>query len=389
MTEQQKRIVFISYSHQDTAFVSLFAGLLLHFDIQFWKDSKDIPVGGPILKSIYDGIKNTSHFCCIISSASVESRWVEEELSQAKHRSIDDPGLSLVPILIDPVEIPVYLKTHKVAHLENRDLSLDNPETIMILRAFGVEFRGEAPRIITGSKRKIFLQRCRQLRLIFTEFRDELDTFERHYEEYKRLSLVRPQIMVRTPGRRGFGEASSMLGPQFMANPAYSKAAIDKAHNRAANALMNLRQSALKQLKLIGMVRRAGKAAGVNMTGGLGGRLVPSDENLWGSLLDALDLARYVSETIYGKRVSIDDETDEAIDTIEDTEEEDELEDGDDDYTGEDEEQENLRSLSGVWWVSEKLPRWNVTLPRVEAALEGVIGILANWGNFDSDNWRA
>ncbi len=389
VTEQQKRIVFISYSHEDTAFVNLFAGLLLHFDIQFWKDSKDISVGGPILKSIYDGIKNTSHFCCIISSASVKSPWVEEELTYAKHRNIEDPSLSLVPILIDPVDIPDYIKTHKVAHLENRDLSLDNPETIMILRAFGVEFR-EKTRIITGPKRRIFLKRCRQLRLNFTEFRDWLDTFEKRYEEYKRLSLVRPQIMVRNPVRRGFGEASSMLGPQSIPNPAYNKWAIDRAHNGAANALMNLRQSALKQLKLIGMVRRAGEAAGVEMTGGLGGRLLPSDVNLWGSLVDALDLARYVSETIYGKRVSIEDEPDEPIDNIEAARDEDELEDGDD--TGEEEDseaQENLKSLSGVWWVSEKLPRWNATLPRVEAALEGVIGILANWGNFDSDNWRA
>ncbi len=81
MTNQPQRIVFISYSHVDTAFVNIFSSLLLNLNIQIWKDSKDLEIGSEILDRLNEAVKNASHFCCIISSSPVESLWVKRELN--------------------------------------------------------------------------------------------------------------------------------------------------------------------------------------------------------------------------------------------------------------------------------------------------------------------
>src|SRR5687768_1523457 len=169
MTNRTQRIVFISYSHDDTDFVNLFGSLLLHLDIQIWKDSKDLPIGSEILGSLYEAVKNASHFCCIISSSSVKSRWVKKELSYAKRRRLDGSDLAIVPILIDEVEIPDYVKSYRCARLASGTLSLDNPELIITLRTLGVDL-ADAPRIITGQKRRRLLGSCAALREIIIHF---------------------------------------------------------------------------------------------------------------------------------------------------------------------------------------------------------------------------
>ena len=41
-------LVFISYSHRDSEFVNRLAALLISYDLNVWKDSKDLPIGGNI-----------------------------------------------------------------------------------------------------------------------------------------------------------------------------------------------------------------------------------------------------------------------------------------------------------------------------------------------------
>lgn len=68
MAAANARTVFISYSHADAHFADSLAAALSGFGLNVWKDDKDIAIGGNILKSIYDGIRTASHFCCIIST---------------------------------------------------------------------------------------------------------------------------------------------------------------------------------------------------------------------------------------------------------------------------------------------------------------------------------
>lgn len=396
MTEQKKRIVFISYAHADSDFVNLFASLLLNFNIRFWLDSKDIPVGGEILDNIYEGIKGTSHFCCIISSSSVKSAWVKEELKFAKHRSLRDKSLALVPVLIDEVEIPDYVVDHLCAHLEDRNLSLKNPELLKLLAAFGVNLEKEARRIITGPERGALLKSCVELREGILQLREWLATYRQRCEEHRTARSVSRHVRVRLPPppRKGFGRPSHGSSRyRLVPNPNYSEYAISQARERARSALRRLRVIASHVLAAIGRVRRAGQAAGINLSAGLGGRLAFSDTGLWVSLNDALDLARGVSETISGKSLKEVGGADkpEAVGEAaadEDAEEDAEDADGEDGELDYEEDDEDVEADEGgkyeePWWVREKLPRWISSLPRVEAAVESAAGMLAHWGRFD------
>jgi hypothetical protein len=166
--------VFISYSHADSEFVNRFAALLLSYDLNVWKDSKDIPIGGNIPKVIYQGIKDASHFCCIISNSSVMSTWVEEELSFAKIRQLGASALTIIPILIDNIEVPDYVQAYRYANLRDRNLSPNNVEVGRILAAFGIVPKGLPTHVILGPDREKLLASCRSLGLALFHFRDRL-----------------------------------------------------------------------------------------------------------------------------------------------------------------------------------------------------------------------
>lgn len=371
MTNQNQR-VFISYSHIDTDFVNLFASLLINFDIHIWKDSKDIPIGGEILDSVYYAIKNTSHFCCIISSSSVKSGWVKEELSYAKHRILEGTSLMIVPILIDDVEIPNYIKVYRCAHLENRNLSLENPELTMILQAFGVNLRSLPP-IITGQKRRRLLKSCVDLRDRIVTFRQRLGTFQKRYEAYQKAGWVSKYIRVRDsrPSRRSVGSLPRAgSGYRNVLNPAYYE--IKRERDRARSAIIDLREISACVPASVNMVKRALEGAGLSMSG-LEGRLSSRDTHLWVLFDSALGRVSEMSETI--SRVSCD----------EDDESEEDDENGEDDDGSDGVREDGWDQLKGLSWVHEKLPRWIASIPRIESDLESVIGMLDYWGRFDSD----
>jgi len=383
MTNQTQRIVFISYSHVDKDFVNLFGSLLLNLDIQIWKDTRDLPVGSEILNSLNEGVKNASHFCCIISSSSVKSLWVRQELDYAKQRQLDGSDLAIVPIVIDEVEIPDYVNLYRCARLNSSVLSLDNPELIMTLRALGADL-ADAPRIITGQKRRRLLTSCARFQERMIHFRQKLLTFQERYNAYRTASLVPREILVRDTSstRRGFGlRARKSSGRKFVYNPAHAK--IKPARDQARSALINLMESSSWVPDPIKNVKEALQNAGLSKSDdeatlselslpGVEGKFSSNDTYLWARLEDALEMASTISRAIY-KMPHDEDEEDE----------EDEDDEGDKaiDWARE----VGGDELDKLWWTHEKLPRWIRSISTIEATLENVIGTLDYWGRFDSD----
>lgn len=330
MTDQNQRIVFISYSHEDSLFVNSFAGMLLEYDLNIWKDSKDIPIGGNIPKNIYDGIKRASHFCCIISSSSIRSSWVEEELSFAKVRQLGDHSLQIVPVLIDAVEIPDYLKAYLNAHLENRDLSIKNPELLKILKAFGIDLEKYTREIITGHDRKVLLECCEELRHSLWEFREILVNFQSAFNNYEsaisNTGYDRPDadmpFNLKTPYSYS---APTTHGSDYM---------IKMALKDAMGILRSLKGLASDVHASIELLRQAWDKAAPSTT----------ISKLHPQLYHALDLASYISRMVA------------------------------------DASEVHPRDN---WWVREKLSGWVTEIPGVEASVAGAIALLESWANFD------
>src|SRR6266478_4747807 len=92
--------VFLSYSSRDATIASMIACDLKNAGMRIWFD-QDIIIGGQRLRHHIDaGLKNSRKVVILISSASLKSKWVLNELDAAMLREINEGSTIVIPILI-------------------------------------------------------------------------------------------------------------------------------------------------------------------------------------------------------------------------------------------------------------------------------------------------
>jgi hypothetical protein len=119
---------FISHASEDKdRFVLDFATQLRAKGIEAWLDRWEIKAGDSLVDKIFEeGIKNAEAFIVVISSHSINKRWVREELDSGVVRKIDK-SCRLIPVIIDDCEVPQvlrHLKWVKIANLSNYEAEL-------------------------------------------------------------------------------------------------------------------------------------------------------------------------------------------------------------------------------------------------------------------------
>lgn len=107
--------IFISHSSHDKRFVNRLARELRRRGLSVWIDDRQIKVGHKISARIEDGIANSDYFLIVLSRHAVESAWVNEELDSAHFQAIENRRHSLLPVLIDEVQVPSRLRGYKYA----------------------------------------------------------------------------------------------------------------------------------------------------------------------------------------------------------------------------------------------------------------------------------
>jgi hypothetical protein len=107
--------VFISHSAIDKPFVRTLADELRRRRISVWIDEEQIKVGQPIPRRIQDGISCCEYFLLVISQQAVRSRWVEDELNSASFAAIVDACKTILPVLIEDVDVPKQVRHLKCA----------------------------------------------------------------------------------------------------------------------------------------------------------------------------------------------------------------------------------------------------------------------------------
>lgn len=116
----KKPTVFISYSHADSHFVDQLANKLKASGVDVWIDKWMIKVGNSITQKINEGIGASDFLIVILSHASVNSRWVREELNAATVRNIEqEKHAFILPVLLEQCEIPTLLQHRKYANFAN------------------------------------------------------------------------------------------------------------------------------------------------------------------------------------------------------------------------------------------------------------------------------
>jgi hypothetical protein len=102
-------VVFLSYSRSDAHIVDRIAEDLQVEGIDVWLDRKDILPGEVWADQIRAAITQAEHVLVFISSASLQSRAVQEEYRLAFQNQKLAGGRRIIPILLEDVELPLFL----------------------------------------------------------------------------------------------------------------------------------------------------------------------------------------------------------------------------------------------------------------------------------------
>src|SRR5436309_1212261 len=103
--------VFISYSHQDKAFVDRLSLALLDRNINMWRDEYKMVPGDVLTDKIRGAIERASFLCIALSESAVASQWVQREIDAGLLRESEVSGLTIVPLIVGDCAIPEPLRT--------------------------------------------------------------------------------------------------------------------------------------------------------------------------------------------------------------------------------------------------------------------------------------
>lgn len=106
LLEQRKRTrdVFVSYSHADYSFANLLKRALENLGLSVWIDERILQPGDELPNELGRGIGQCKVGVVLVSSASIQSKWVRGEVSvMLFHRRFHDRRFAIVPALIDDV----------------------------------------------------------------------------------------------------------------------------------------------------------------------------------------------------------------------------------------------------------------------------------------------
>lgn len=130
---------FLTHSGIDKSFVRFLDASLVYAGVETFFDERDIRIGDSIPSKIYTGIESSNYLIYVISSNSVKSLWVEEELSIAKIREKSGAGIRVLPILIDDVELPTSVSHVKYADFRKwKDPGDYRKSVLQILEAMNI-----------------------------------------------------------------------------------------------------------------------------------------------------------------------------------------------------------------------------------------------------------
>lgn len=115
--------IFISHSSRDRAFVENLALDLRLFYFDVWYADWEIAIGDSIVEKVFAGLDASDTLLIVLSSASVASRWVKEELDAAVMRRLSENDIRILPVLAETCDIPTPLK-----HIRYADFREDHQD---------------------------------------------------------------------------------------------------------------------------------------------------------------------------------------------------------------------------------------------------------------------
>ncbi len=110
--------VFISYSTKDRGFVEQLVKDLRSNGVQPWYDKWEMLPGDSLTRKIGEAILENDFFIVILSPNSVNSEWVQQELSVALNREFGERRVRVIPALLHDCEVPPFLRDKVYANFQ-------------------------------------------------------------------------------------------------------------------------------------------------------------------------------------------------------------------------------------------------------------------------------
>jgi len=108
-TDLRRHQVFISYAQADKAVAVQVAAALQSAGLPVWIDSWELAVGDSIVDRIQQAVNSSDVLLVLLSPSSVNSHWVQSEISATLSRELRDRAITVIPALIEDCEIPPLL----------------------------------------------------------------------------------------------------------------------------------------------------------------------------------------------------------------------------------------------------------------------------------------
>lgn len=105
--------VFLSHSSIDHEVTREFYEDLLSLGFRVWYDEVEMEPGDSLIAKIGGAIRSSMNLAVLLSANSVNSRWVQKEVSVALVDKLAGSDVNVVPIRLDNRELPPFLKDVK------------------------------------------------------------------------------------------------------------------------------------------------------------------------------------------------------------------------------------------------------------------------------------
>jgi len=102
--------MFLCHSSIDKPFVRTLARRLADASVHVWVDEAELKIGDSLIDRIGTALEQVNYVGVVLSSASIGSRWVQRELAAALVREFAEQRVVVVPILLERVSLPTFLR---------------------------------------------------------------------------------------------------------------------------------------------------------------------------------------------------------------------------------------------------------------------------------------
>lgn len=133
--------VFISYGHQDTAWVHTLAENPHRAGLDVFLDAWEITPGDVVVHRLEHGLLGSRNGVLVVSPASVERPWVQQEYAVMVGRAVEGKQ-RLIPVLLGDVEVPPFAAARRWVDFRG----VDGPEYERRVGQLVAALRGERPR---------------------------------------------------------------------------------------------------------------------------------------------------------------------------------------------------------------------------------------------------